>query len=133
MPCNASPFTNNSPAPRKSAFAASATKHPWNSRFYELKETNQMSWWIYACPGFFPSATEAPTGTLNRYELNSHDRSDTANYSKPTLAAEFDLRPSATYWSFDPATWTGHLLPTIQICLNSSALNWKLKSRRAMP
>src|SRR5256885_13398672 len=23
-------FTNNSPAPRKSAFALSATKHPWN-------------------------------------------------------------------------------------------------------
>src|SRR6059036_3149484 len=109
MRCNASPSTNSSPARRKSAFVLAATKHPWNSRLYKLKETNLMCWSIYACPGFFPSATEEPTVTLNRYELNSHDQSDTANCSKPTSGAEFDLRPSATSWSFDPATWTGHL------------------------
>ncbi len=63
----------------KSAFALAATKHPWNSRLYKLKETNLMCWSIYACPGFFPSATEARMATLNRYELNSYVPSDTAN------------------------------------------------------
>src|SRR5439155_7294008 len=105
---------NNSPAPRKSAFALAATKHPWNSRLYKLKETNLMCWLIYACPGFFPSATEARTATLNRYELNSYVPSDTANCLKLTSGAEFDSRPTATYWSFDPATWTGHPLPTMK-------------------
>src|SRR5205823_1140173 len=53
MPCNASPSTKSSPARRKSAFARSATKHPWNSRLYKLKETNLMCWsiclsWIFS-------------------------------------------------------------------------------------
>src|SRR5437762_1171070 len=76
---NASPSTNSSAARRKSAFALAATKHPWNSRLSKLKETNLKCWSIYACPGFFPSATEARMATLNRYELNSYVPPDTAN------------------------------------------------------
>src|SRR2546430_5710307 len=91
MPCNASPSTNSSAAPRKSAFALSATKHPWNSRLSKLKETNLTCWSIYAYLGFFPSATEARMGALNRYELNSHVPSDTGNCSKLTSGVEFDV------------------------------------------